>query len=105
MIMDHDDKQVNIDLLQKAYKDAILAIIFWVLIITCFVGFIFQILLVLDLLKLNDEDCQDRQLLIVLATIGIFYAGWILNIIIASKIHSNTLKLAQNKVKRHVSHI
>ena len=103
--MEYDDKQVNIDLLKKAHKDAILAIIFWVLIITFIVGFIFQILLVLDLLKLNDEDCQDRQLLIVLAIIGIFYAGWILNIIIASKIHSNTLKLAQNKVKEDVSHI
>lgn len=105
MIMEYDDKEVNIDLLKKAHKDAILAIIFWILIITFIVGFIFQILLVLDLLKLNDEDCQDRQLLIVLAIIGIFYAGWILNIIIASKIHSNTLKLAQNKVKEDVSYI
>ena len=103
--MVNNNYQVNIDLLQKAHKDAILAIIFWVLIVTCFIGFIFQILLVLDLLKLNDEDCQDRQLLLILAIIGIFYAGWILNIIIASKLHSNTLKLAKSKSKNYLGNI
>ena len=103
--MANNVNQVNIDLLQKAHKHAILAIIFWLLIITCFVAFIFQILLVLDLMKLNEEDCPDRQLLLILAIIGIFYAGWILNIIIASKIHSNTLKLAQNKAKNYIDRI
>lgn len=103
--MDNNLDQKNIDLLQKAHKDAILAIIFWVLIITSVVGFIFQILLVLDLMKLDDKDCPSRQLLLILAIIGIFYAGWILNIIIASKIHYTTLELAQSKTKQYSDRI
>ena len=81
-----------IDIIQKAHRHAILAIIFWLLIITFLVALIFQILLVLDLLRLNEKEVPDRQLLLILAIIGIFYAGWILNIIIAVKLRSITLQ-------------
>ena len=87
---------MTIDIIQKAHKHAVLAIIFWLLIITFFIGFIFQILLVLDLLKLDEKEVPDRQLLLILAIIGIFYAGWILNIIIAVKLRSITAQMAQN---------
>ena len=87
---------MTIDIIQKAHKHAVLAIIFWLLIITFFIGFIFQILLVLDLLKLDEKEVPDRQLLLILAIIGIFYAGWILNIIIAFKLRSITAQIAQN---------
>lgn len=87
---------MTIQIIRKAHRDAVLAIIFWILIFTFLVAFIFQILLVIDLLKLDERRVPDRQLLLILAIIGIFYAGWILNIIIAVKLHSITKQMAQD---------
>lgn len=91
--------QNKVELIKKAHLHAILAIIFWLLIITFVIGFIFQILLVLDLLKLDEKDLPDRQLLLILAIIGIFYAGWILNIFVAYKLRIDTVQLINNHNK------
>lgn len=93
--------QSKVELIKKAHLHAILAIIFWLLIITFIIGFIFQILLVLDLLKLDAKDLPDRQLLLILAIIGIFYAGWILNILIAYKLRVDTYQYV-NKANRNL---
>lgn len=89
----------NADLLNKAHKHAIWAFFMWLFVITCIIGLIFQILLVLDLMNMNDEQCKDRKLLLILAIVGIFYAGLILDIIIAFKLRPDTIDVVKSGAK------
>lgn len=88
--------------MKKAHTYAIVAIILWVFCITFLIAFIFQILLVVTLFKLDQKDCPDRTLMLILAIIGIFYAGWILNIIIAAKLRSNTRRYTENRNPQYI---
>ena len=87
------------ELVNKAHKHALIALICWICIITCLIGLIFQIILVLDLMKMDDSQVKDRKLLLILAIIGIFYAGVILDIIILFKLRPDTINVIKNDAK------
>ena len=87
------------DVVRQAHRHAVLAIIFWLLIITCIIGLIFQILLIFDLQKLDEKDYPNRGMLVILAIIGIFYFGLILDIYIAIKVRPSNINSIGASVK------
>ena len=48
---------------------------------------------------MTDEQCKDRKLLLILAIVGIFYAGIILDVIIAFKLRPDTIDVVKNGAK------
>lgn len=87
------------ELINKAHKHALIALICWICIITCLIGLIFQIILVMDIMNMNDNEVKDRKLLLILAIVGIFYAGVILDIIILFKLRPDTIDVIKNDAK------
>ena len=65
---------------------SVLACIFWWfcwLFIPLFLAIIFQIILIVKTLELKDD--QSKMFYLILSVIGIFWIGWILDIVIAIK--------------------
>ena len=65
---------------------SVLACIFWWfcwLFIPLFLAIIFQIILIIKTLELKDD--QSKMFYLILSIVGIFWVGWILDIIIAIK--------------------
>lgn len=87
------------DVVRQAHRHAVLAIIFWLLIITCIIGLIFQILLIFDLQKLDEKTYPNRGMLMILAIIGIFYFGLIFDIYIAIKVRPSNINSIGSSVK------
>lgn len=87
------------DVVRQAHRHAVLAIIFWLFIITCIIGLIFQILLILDLQKLDEKSYPNKGMLTILAIIGIFYFGLILDIYIAIKVRPSNINSIGASIK------